>query len=147
MKNAFVLLLLSLVSLPLFAQGAPPQGAADRPYAVEYYYKVRWGHAEEFLRLFLRNHYPVLRKQLETGRIREVRMEQARLHYPEADRWDYRVTLVFANVVAAHDTTHEPLIIRNLYPDQETFRKEEARRFELLLAHWDLPVVDIQPRS
>jgi len=123
----------------------PANLATSTLYVVEYYYKVRWGHAEEFLRLFLRNHYPVLRKQLETGRIRDVRIEQPRLHNPEADRWNYRVTLVFANVVAAHDKTHEPQIIRSLYPDQETFRREEARRFELLLAHWDLPVVDIQP--
>jgi len=27
-----------------------------------------------------------------------------------------------------------------LYPDQETFKKEEQRRFEILLAHWDVPV-------
>ena len=29
---------------PLLAQGAPPQGGADQPYTVEYYYKVQWGH-------------------------------------------------------------------------------------------------------
>jgi len=28
---------------PLLAQGAPPQGGADQPYTVEYYYKVQWG--------------------------------------------------------------------------------------------------------
>lgn len=124
----------------------PPAGlATDLPYVVEYYYKVRWGHAEEFLELFLRNHYPVLEKQLETGRVRDVRIEQPRLHGTEAERWDYRVTLVFANVIAAHDKTHEPMVIRALYPDQERFAREEAHRFELLLAHWDLPVVGIRP--
>ncbi len=123
----------------------PADLAKDRPYVVEYYYKVRWGHAEEFLRLFLRNHYPVLKKQLETGRIREVRIEEPRLHGTEAERWDYRVTLVFPNVLAALDKTHEPMIIRSLYPDQERFRLEETRRFELLIAHWDLPVVAIDP--
>jgi len=126
---------------------APIDLAAATPYIVEYYYKVRWGYAEEFLRLFMRNHYPVLRKQLETGRIRDIRIEQPRLHNPEADRWDYRVTLVFANVVAALDQTHEPMIIRSLYPDQETFRQEEARRFEMMLAHWDLPIVEIQAEA
>ena len=123
----------------------PADLATDRPYLVEYYYKVRWGHAEEFLRLFLKNHYPVLTKQLETGRIRAIRIEQPQLHGTEADRWDYRVTLEFANLLAAHDKTHEPLVIRALYPDQERFAQEEARRFELLLAHWDLPVVEIRP--
>lgn len=121
----------------------PAELATDRPYVVEYYYKVRWGYAAEFLELFLRNHYPVLLRQIETGRIDAVRVEEPRLHGTEAERWDYRVTLVFPNVLAAHDKTHEPMIIRELYPDQEHFRQEEQRRFELLLAHWDLPVVEI----
>jgi len=123
----------------------PADLATDIPYVVEYYYTVRWGHAEEFLQLFMRNHYPVLEKQLETGRIRDIRIEKPRLHNPEADRWDYRVTLVFANVLAAHDSTHEPEIIRSLYPDEEAFQQQESRRFEIMLAHWDLPVVEIHP--
>ncbi len=41
----------------------------DKPYAVEYYYKARWGYADEFIRLFKKNHYPVLKKQIELGRI------------------------------------------------------------------------------
>jgi len=28
------------------------------PFVVEYYYKTKWGHADEFLRLFRKNHYP-----------------------------------------------------------------------------------------
>ena len=37
------------------------------PYAVEYYYKVKWGHSEEFLTLFKKNHYPLLKKGVESG--------------------------------------------------------------------------------
>ena len=47
---------------PLASQGAPPQGGADQPYTVEYYYKVQWGHQQEFLDLFLKNHYPLLQE-------------------------------------------------------------------------------------
>jgi hypothetical protein len=32
-----------------------------------------------------------------------------------------------------------------LYPDQETFRREERRRFEILQAHWDVPIEDVEP--
>ena len=32
---------------------------------------------------------------------------------------------------------------KRLFPDQETFKREEARRFELLQAHWDVP---LEPR-
>jgi len=31
------------VAAPALAQGAPPQGGADQPYTIEYYYKVQWG--------------------------------------------------------------------------------------------------------
>jgi len=50
------------LSAPLAAQGAPPQVSADQPYTVEYYYKCQWGHQAEFLQLFLKNHYPLLKK-------------------------------------------------------------------------------------
>jgi len=28
------------------------------------------------------------------------------------------------------------VVIKQLYPDQETYKKEEQRRFEILDAHW-----------
>jgi hypothetical protein len=34
-------------------------------------------------------------------------------------------------------------IIKQLYPDQETYKKEEQRRFEILDAHWDLSIKDV----
>ncbi len=35
-------------------------------------------------------------------------------------------------------------IKRQLYPDQETFKKEEQKRFEILVGHWDVPIVDVE---
>jgi hypothetical protein len=46
MRNILLMLLLSVAAMPLAAQGAPPQGAADQPYTLEYYYKVQWGHQQ-----------------------------------------------------------------------------------------------------
>ena len=40
----------------------------DARYVVEYYYKVRWGHREELLSLFRKNHLPVLGREIEPGR-------------------------------------------------------------------------------
>ena len=34
-------------------------------------------------------------------------------------------------------------IVKKLYPDQATFKKEEQRRFELLEAHWDVPLNEL----
>ena len=146
MKNIVTALSLSLFSLPLLAQGAPPQAAADQPYIMEYYYKVQWGHQQEFLQLFLKNHYPLLQKNVESGRMLSVTIETPANHMTEDARWDYRVTIKFKNSTAA--TTPNPqeeALTRQLYPDQETFKREEQRRFEILLAHWDLPVTDVTP--
>lgn len=150
MRRFFLLLLTILAglssSLAAAAQGAPPQAAANHPYTIEYYYKVQWGHQQEFLQLFLKNHYPLLKKIVESGRMTSVKIETPAYHTTEDGRWDYRVTIQFKDSTAA--TTANPdedKLIHELYPDQDAYKREEQRRFEILIAHWDLPVTDITP--
>ncbi|SPF56552.1 conserved exported hypothetical protein [Candidatus Sulfopaludibacter sp. SbA4] len=146
MRNILLTLLVSVCARPLLAQGAPPQQAADKPYSMEYYYKVQWGHQQEFLDLFLRNHYPLLLKNVESGRMLSVKIEQPANHTTEDGRWDYRVTIRFKNsTVATSANPDEERLIKQLWPNQETYKREEQRRFEILLGHWDLPVTDITP--
>jgi hypothetical protein len=146
MKHLHLVILIFAGSLPLLAQGAPPQSAADQPYAMEYYYKVQWGHQQEFLTLFLKNHYPLLQKNVEAGRMLSVRIEQPANHTTEDGRWDYRVTIRFKNsTLATTANPDEERLIKQLWPDQEKYKSEEQRRFEILLGHWDLPVTDITP--
>lgn len=151
MRKMLVAVLLSalalMVSAPLVAQGAPPQGGAGQPYTVEYYYKVQWGHQQEFLNLFLKNHWPLLEKIEATGRITSLKIESPAYHTTEDGRWDYRVTIVYKNsTVATTANPDEEKFIHELWPDQATYQKEEQRRFEILLAHWDLPVTEIKPK-
>ena len=146
MKTTLITLALSTLALPLGAQGAPPQTAANQPYVMEYYYKTQWGRQQEFLQLFLKNHYPLLQKEVESGRILSVTVATPANHMTEDSRWDYRVTITFKNsTLATTPNPGEQAMIKQLWPDQETFRREEQRRFEILLAHWDLPVTDITP--
>ena len=148
MKRILLTLLLAASTVPLFAQGAPPQAAPDQPYVMEYYYKVQWGHQQEFLQLFLKNHYPLLKKIVESGRMLSARIETPANHMPEADRWDYRVTVTFKNsALATTSNPDEDSLIKQLWPDQPTYQREEQRRFEILLAHWDLPVSNITPKT
>ena len=143
-RNRTVLSAVLIWMAALLAQPAAAQSKAaapvEKPYVVEYYYKAKWGYAEEFARLFKKNHLPILKKQVESGRILEVRAEKPRYHATEDGRWDYRVTLVFKSVAAAADASGEDVIKKQLFPDQETYQREEQRRFEILLAHWDVPV-------
>ena len=147
-------LLTGTLALLLFTASASPQNPSGgaRPagsdtqqgFVVEYYYQVRWGYADEFIRLFRKNHYPVLRKQVESGRLLSVTAVAPRYHATEDRRWDYRVTIVFRNAqVASEPDATLDAIVRQLYPDQEGFRREEQRRFEILVAHWDVPTVAV----
>lgn len=150
MRRVFPALLsvvFALVLLPSAkAQGAPPQAGADQPCTVEYYYKVQWGHQQEFLDLFLKNHYPLLKKIQSTGRMLAIKIESPAYHTTEDGRWDYRVTITFKNSTVATTTNpEEEALIKQLWPDQQTYKREEQRRFEILAAHWDLPVTNITP--
>jgi hypothetical protein len=132
----------------LFAMVFAPRNTAQtaqagKPYVVEYYYKAKWGHADEFLALFRKNHLPVLRKEMEMGRIIDVKATQPRYHTTEDGRWDYRVTITFKNAAIANDDFDPSALQKQLYPDQETFKREEQRRFEILDAHWDVPIKDV----
>jgi hypothetical protein len=126
------------------AQGAPPPASANQPYAIEYYYKVQWGHQQEFLDLFKKNHLPLLEKIVASGRMLSVKIEAPAYHTTEDGRWDYRVTIRYPNsTMATTANPDEEALIKQLWPDQTTYKREEQRRFEILVAHWDLPVTDI----
>jgi hypothetical protein len=118
--------------------------AAEKPFVVEYYYKVKWGYADEFIALFRKNHYPLLKKEVEMGRMLKVSAVAPFYHSTEDGRWDYRVTIVYKNATVAHEDSGSDELLKQMYPDQVTYKKEEQRRFEILDAHWDLPLKDVE---
>ncbi len=149
-RAASLILLLAVGSLFLlgFRERAQAQSApSEKPFVVEYYYKTKWGHADEFITLFRKNHYPVLKKEVELGRLLRVSAVAPVYHATEDGRWDYRVTIVYKSAAVAHDGFDSATLIKQLYPDQETYKKEEQRRFEILEAHWDLPIKDVELES
>ena len=114
-----------------------------KPFVVEYHYKCQWGHADEFLSLFERNHLPILRERIKAGDILKVSMTKPRIHTGEADRWDYRVTIEFRDAASAFNIAADEPIKQRLFPDQPTYRAEEQRRFEILESHTDLPIEEV----
>ncbi len=104
------------------AQMPPPH--PGQPFVVEYYYKTKWGHADEFLKLFKKNHYPLLKKEVEMGRMLKVWMDQPRYHATEDGRWDYRVTIVFKNATVANEPFDEDALKSSFGP---TRRPTSAR--------------------
>ena len=133
----------SQVAQPPIPQGAAAASDADKPFVAEYYYKAKWGYADEFITLFKKNHYPLLKKEMELGRILKVTAAAPRYHTTEDGRWDYRITIVFKNAAIANDDFDTAPLLKQLFPDQVTYKREEQRRFEILEAHWDLPIKDV----
>ncbi len=109
------------------------------PVFVAYFYRVRWGHHAEWLELFERNHWPILSEQVASGRLLDVKLYSPRFHGDGRADWDVMVTITYRDWAALEEHS-DGEIARRLYPDQETFRAEEQRRFELLEAHWDVPL-------
>jgi len=116
----------------------------DAPVRVEYYYKVRWGYQDEFLELFRKNHYPILREQVKSGRLLKFEAYEPRLHGDGRNDWTFLTILTFRNWQAFGDNSGQAELIRSLYPDEEAYRREERRRFEILDAHWDVPLKPVE---
>jgi hypothetical protein len=115
--------------------------APAKGFTVEYYYKVRWGAYAEFRRLYVKNHLPILRRYQSRGFILSMAAATPITHVGEANRWDMRFDITWKDASLAFESIpDEEAITRELFPDQETFRREEQRRFELIVEHLDLPV-------
>lgn len=124
---------------------ASAASAGEADTRVAYFYKVRWGFHEEFEQLFLKNHYPILAAQKETGRLRAVEMYRPTFHGDGRGDWNFLVVITYSGWAAVGAKSGEDAIARRLFPDQEAFKKEERRRFELLEAHWDVPLTEVAP--
>ena len=143
-KVLAVTFLTLLFLLNVNALTAQTANASDDHFTVESYYKVKWGYAQEFINLWTANHYPLQKKAMENGDIISIVAEKPREHSGEDTRWDFRVTVVYKNVMAALDHSVTDPYKKQLYPDLAKLAKDEQYRFTLLLAHWDLQVQTIE---
>ena len=121
----------------------PRASAQEAPVQVAYYYKVRWGFQQEFERLFLKNHYPVLMEMKKRGRVQDVKLMRPTYHLK--DDWTFLVVITYPSWTAFGSPSNEEAITRQLYSDYSTFQKEEQRRFEILDSHWDVPLTPVAP--
>ena len=123
------------------APAAQSAGTAER--TVWYFYKVKWGHQDEFVELFARNHLPVLNAQKDAGRMTAVHTYVPTYHGDGRADWTFAVAITYRDAAAMAGTSDDAAIQLRLYPDQATFKKEEQRRFEILDAHWDVPLNEL----
>jgi len=138
MRKVIVLFFFVWLTLSFTAQAQ--EASKEEPVTVAYFYKVKWGYQNEFLELYKKNHYPVLEAMVKSGRLVEVQTWTPRFHGDGRSDWTFISVLVFTSWEAMADNSEEQKIIKDLFPDQERFQREEQRRFEILEAHWDVPL-------
>lgn len=139
LRAAVLALVLAAPLAPSVAAGPAPAQAGE-PFVVEFYYRVKWGHASEWLGLVRKNYMPILEADKKTGRVIDFSLQEPRYHATEESRWDYRITVAYKDAAAAYAPGLDAAARQALFPDQETYRREEKRRFEIVLAHWDVPL-------
>jgi hypothetical protein len=144
MRIWFMTALLATGALALPAIGAAASPAPEKPYLVEWVYKVKWGYSDEFFNIFRKYQIPILDRLKELGYVTQYTVYRPGLHTGEDERWDYTVLIVYKNEAGS---THESEVTRQLFPDQATLRREENRRWELIDSHWDLPIHEIDPHA
>ncbi len=97
---AIVILLLAMgVGAPR-AQAPASQTAGRAERTAWYFYRVKWGFQEEFVRLFNKNHLPVLRDQIKTGRVVAVRTYVPSYHGDGRADWTFAVSITFKDAAA-----------------------------------------------
>jgi hypothetical protein len=129
---------------PADNSGSKSSVDALRTYQVEWVYRVKWGHDEEFWSIFQQTQIPVLDKEKELGYVLSYKVFKPGLHTSEELRWNYRIVITYKDILSS---THGGELEKQLFPDQTAYAKDEKQRWELVLSHYDLPIKEIDAHA
>jgi hypothetical protein len=135
-----IALLLAAGFLPATAQTRP----SDQPLQVEWVYRVQYGHQDEWWKIFQKYQLATLDREKQLGYVTDYQVYRPGEHTSEDSRWDYRIIITYPNYDGSR---REGEVERQLFPDKATFQREEDRRWELTVNHWDLPIRQIDPHQ
>ena len=133
------------------ASAAKPESAAKpttaqypKLYKVEWVYKIKYGFKEEWWKLFQKYQIPILDRSQQKGYVLGYEIHKPDLHTSEDGRWDYRIIITYPDRDGPY---HEGEVTRELFPDGGAMEKDEQRRWEITVQHWDLPIHDVDPHG
>jgi len=138
--STFIAILFALfgaLASPL-ARAQSTIGAGDGKNTVSVdFYKVPPGKQDEWLALYKKYHYPIMKYQKEHGQVISETV-YTRATHQLSPSWD------FAIVIVAPSPDKRPKVelnrsqlIRKLFPDIDDYVKGEKERWSLTLEHWD----------
>ena len=140
MVRSVVLLALSLASGTAIAQAPAP----SKPYQVEWVYKVRYGFQDEWWRIFQKYQVAAFDEEKRRGYVQSYSIVRPGEHAGEDSRWDYRIVITYRSWEGSQ---HEGEVLRALFSDRAALTRDDNRRWELTLNHWDLPIHEIDPHA
>ena|ERR1017187_3322711 len=126
------------------SSGSSAASPTDKPYLVEWVYKVKWGYADEFWEIFKKYQIATLNREEELGYVTSCTVYRPGLHAGEDMRWEYRVVIAYKNQASSG---HGAEVEKELFPYRATQKREENHRWETTEAHYDLPIHVIDPNG
>jgi len=122
-------------------------GRADpkNPQVEVSYYKVPPGRQDEWLALYHKYHYPIMKYSIEKGLVVSEQLFTRQQHELSPD-WDFMIIIVTPPPSKAkHDDKTRGEVIRQLFPDVEDYVRGEKQRWALTLLHWDDTLLELDP--
>jgi hypothetical protein len=138
-------LVISGLQLDGIGRLAAQSPATTSTYLVEWVYKVKWGHQDEFFEIFKKTQVPVLDREKQLGYVVDYTIYSGTSHRTGEDvRYDYRVVIAYKDQASS---THGSEVEKQVFPDQAAFKREDLKRWDLTLAHWDAPIRVLDPHG
>ena len=121
---------------PSFSQANNGAGE-DKPEVHVDFYKLPPGRQDEWLALYKKSHFPMMKWELEHGQIISETVYTRAIH-ELSPSWDIAIMIVLppAGQRKKPEVTRAQLI-RKLYPNLDEYVKEKKQRWSLTLEHWD----------
>jgi hypothetical protein len=143
MRNRLLFLMLlgaAAIAAPAQSQTRP----SDQPLQVEWVYRIKYGFQDEWWTLFKKYQIATLDREKQLGYVTDYQVFRPGAHTSEDSRWDYRIIITYPNY---DGSKREAEVERQLFTDRAALTKDENRRWELTLDHWDLPIRQIDPHE
>lgn len=141
MKNLWLTAIVA-AGLPIAAVQAQSASAISKSYTEEWVFQVRWGHQQEWWRIFQKYQIATLDREKKLGLVKDFVVQVPGLHASDDRRWDYRIIVTYPDYQSSRQGDD---IEKQIFPDAEARERDERRRWDLTVNHWDLPIDEIDP--
>ncbi len=117
---------------------------SDQPLQVEWVYRVKYGFQDEWWKIFQKYQIATLDREKQLGYVTDYQVYRPGEHASEDARWDYRIVITYPNYDGSR---REGEVANQLFADKAAWHREEDRRWELTVNHWDLPIRQVDPHQ